>query len=262
MRLRPGAARLQELEARVAELEQRLDHERLYPLEWVNRRVRDRFENAVTAGPFAGLRYPDWGLTGVDLYAPKVLGSYERELHAAVEAAIADQPPAVVVIGSAEGYYAVGLARRLPGARVLSYDTNPDRGRHVGEIAALNEVAVEAHAEECTHETLRDVLVPRALIVCDCDGCEDVVLDPQAVPALRECSLIVEAHDLLKPGITDRLRAAFDPTHDIEVVPTRQRFVDDHPELGDIPLVTRQLAISEFRGAPMWWLVLRPRAAV
>ncbi len=235
------------LHERVAELEQRLDHERLYPMEWVNRRVRDRLGNEVTAGPFAGMRFPDWGLTGIDAFSPRVIGSYEEELHDAVEVAIATQPPVVVNVGSAEGYYAVGLARRLPQATVHAYDTNPLRIERLLEIAELNGVTVEGHAAPATHDSLAGELVPGSLVVCDCDGPEDELLDPVAVPVLRECTLIIEAHDLLKPGITPRLMAAFESSHEIERIDTRPRFTNDYPQLGDLPLVTRQMAISEYR---------------
>lgn len=251
-----------ELQDRLDQLEQRLDHERRFPLEWVNRRVRDRLGNAVTAGPFAGLRYPDWGLTGVDLYAPKVLGAYEHELHDAVEAAIARTPPVVVNIGAAEGYYAVGLALRLPGSRVLAFDTAAPKLEQLAEIATLNGVRVETRAQECDHAALTELLVPGALVVCDCDGCEADLLDPERVPALRGASVIVETHDYLRPGTTDQLVAAFGPSHAIERVPAQPRYVGDFPQLeADIPLVTRQLAISEFREAPMGWLVVHPLTA-
>jgi hypothetical protein len=95
--------------------------------------------------------------------------------------------------------------------------------------------------------------------MCDCDGAELELLDPDAVPELRRTTILVEAHDLLRPGISDGISARYEPSHTIERVPTRQRFVDDYPQLDFMPLVTQQLAISEFRGAPMEWLVLRPR---
>jgi hypothetical protein len=55
--------------ARIEALEARLDHERLFPAEWANRRVRDRFGDQVQAGPFKGLEYPDWGITHQPLRA-------------------------------------------------------------------------------------------------------------------------------------------------------------------------------------------------
>lgn len=254
---------MQTLRARVQELEQRLDHERLFPAQWANRRVRDRFGNEVQAGPFKGMRYPDWGLTNVDLFAPKLLGIFERELHETVERLIAAAPEVVVNVGAAEGYYAVGLARRLPQTRVLAYEPNHERLDELMAIAELNGVAaqVEVVGEPARHESLEEVLDVPAAVVCDCDGCEAELLDPRRVPRLRHATLLVEAHDLLVPGTTDVLTRAFESSHDVIRIDTEPRFVDSFPELDFMPLVTRQLAISEFRGAPMWWLEMSPREA-
>lgn len=258
LRTRTKAEVAQALRERIDELEARLDHERLYPLEWVNRRVRDRLGNAVQAGPFAGLQFPDWGLTSVDGYSPKVIGCYERELHAAVEDAIAAAPPVVVNVGSAEGYYAVGLARRLPTARVIAYDTDADRIERLGTIAELNGVRVEARANAADHASLREDLVPGALLVVDCDGPEADLLAPAEIPVLADCRLIVEVHDLIVPGTSERLRTAFEPTHSIERIRTEQRWAKDYPELGDLPYVTKELAINEFRAGPMEFFVMTP----
>jgi hypothetical protein len=99
-------------------------------------------------------------------------------------------------------------------------------------------------AGACDRSTLSEVVQAGAWIVCDCVGCEGELLDPDEVPVLASCSLLVEAHDLLVAGITE--------------IPTEPRYVNDFPHLDFMPLVTHQLAISEFRGAPMAWLLLRP----
>lgn len=245
---------------RIVELERRLDYERLFPAQWANRRVRDRFGDSVVAGPFAGLAYPDWGMVHVDLFAPKLLGCYELELHEALEDAIAAAPDLVVNIGAAEGYYAVGLAKRLPEGHVVAFEGQDRHHPFLTAIAEHNDVRERIHLRHaCDADALRDVLAPGAFVICDCDGCELDLLEPETVPELRSCRLIVEAHDMLVEGVTPTLRERFGPTHVIEELPARPRYVDDFPQLGDIPLVTRQLAISEFRAAPMSWLVMRPR---
>jgi predicted O-methyltransferase YrrM len=252
----------QELERRVRELEARLDHERLFPCEWANRRVRDAFGLTVRRGPFAGMAYPDWAMTTVDLFSAKLLGAFELELHDALEALIATRPPAVVNIGAAEGWYAIGLARRLPESAVHAFDTNVDTHAVLRSLAEHNGVADRITVDgTCEREHLRDTLADGALVLCDCEGGEVELLDPEHVPALRGCSLIVECHDLLVPGASETLAERFAGTHDVDLVPTRTRYVDEFPELDFLPLVTRQLAISEFRSAPMQWMVLRPRSS-
>lgn len=244
------------LAQRVEALEARLDHERRFPLEWVNRRVRDAFGNVIQAGPFAGLEYPDWGMTRVDLFSPKVLGTYEQELRSATEALIARQPEVVVNIGSAEGYYAVGLVRRLPQVTVFAYEMDPDRRELMHAIAQHNGVADRVVIRaECGHGDLEDLAGPNTAIVCDCDGCELPLLDPTAVPGLEDCWLLIEAHDLIVPGTTAALVERFTSTHRLERIAARPRFRDEHPELSFLPYVTQELALTEFRGAPMEWLV-------
>src|SRR3954451_18937011 len=65
----------------------------------------------VAHGPFAGMEYlPGLEASSGDLVA-KLLGTYERELHPVIEGWIAQPPAHMIDIGSAEGYYAVGLTR-------------------------------------------------------------------------------------------------------------------------------------------------------
>src|SRR5262245_23301735 len=91
----------------------------------------------VSGGPFAGLRYP--GLEPLSL-GPKLLGLYERELHGAVEDAIRAQPGVIVNVGAADGYYAVGLARRCPDARVVAYEADPAQRALLQRVASANGV--------------------------------------------------------------------------------------------------------------------------
>ena len=80
----------------------------------------DLTNNTVVAGPYKGVKLSpsvSWGD-----YGSKVLGCYEEELHPQIEELISWEPDAVVNVGCAEGYHAVGLAVRLPRSRVIAYD--------------------------------------------------------------------------------------------------------------------------------------------
>jgi hypothetical protein len=214
----------------------------------------------VLAGPFTGLEFPDWGITHADLFAPKLLGSYELELRDAIESAIAAAPSHVVNLGAGEGYFAVGLARRLPGTTVVAFEAKEEKHALMAHLAERNGVddRLDIRAA-CDPAELQAVLRPGAFVFCDVDGGERELLDLDAVPELASCSAIVETHDRIVPGVTALVRERFAPTHEVEPVPPQERFVGDFPELGDIPLATRQLAISEFRDHPSGWLALWPR---
>jgi len=49
-------------------------------------------------------------------------------------------PPAVITVGCAEGYYAVGLARLFPQAAIFAFDTDPKAQLICRQTASLNQV--------------------------------------------------------------------------------------------------------------------------
>jgi hypothetical protein len=187
----------------------------------------------VTGGPFAGLTYPDAEPLSL---VPKLLGVYEAELHAAVEDAIRARPEVIVNVGAADGYYAVGLARRCPDATVIAYEADAGQAGICRRVAAANHVAVEVRGAAG-----RGDLGAASLIVMDCEGCERALLEPPL-----EATMIVELHDFLHPGVGDAIAARFAPTHDVTLIPTAAQPPTRHP-------------LSEQRPGPMRWAVMTPR---
>src|SRR2546421_3493323 len=90
----------------------------------------------ILAGPFKGMRYLD--AAG---HLPKVLGAFENELNGAIEQLCALGPDVILNIGSAEGFYAVGLARRLPQTKVIAYDIAKLPRYRLAKLARLNNLA-------------------------------------------------------------------------------------------------------------------------
>jgi predicted O-methyltransferase YrrM len=218
-------------------------------------------ESTVVSGPFTGMRY----LTDLrgGAWLPKVLGTYEMEMAPAVEQCIAEQPDAVVDIGAAEGYYAVGMALRIRAARVVCYEYYPPARQLLNRMACQNGVRSRLEIRsECTVERLRTTLqaAKRWLVISDCEGAEDELLDPAIVPALRQASLLIETHDVFRPGVTERLRARFAPTHHITIIPARDRVLDDFPLARDaLPAQELIAAMNEAKHSDMEWMHLKPR---
>jgi hypothetical protein len=198
----------------------------------------------VSGGPFAGLTYPDATATSL---IPKLLGVYERELHGAIERAIGAGPRLIVNVGAADGYYAVGLARRCPTAAVRAFEADPRARELLARVAELNRAALEIGGGAAV-EDLRRLPEDGALVVIDCEGCEAALLDP-ALPLLRTATIVAELHDFAIDG--DAVAARFAASHDVQVVPTGAQ----PPERGS-PL---GLALSEYRPGPMRWAVMIPR---
>mgnify|MGYP002777078187 CR=1 FL=1 len=220
--------------------------------------------DTVRAGPFAGMRYRQRAVAQGG-FLPKLLGSYERELHPTWRSLAGGQWRTVIDVGAAEGYYAVGLARLLPGCTVHAFEMERPLHAAIGAMARENGAADRVHVHgRCTSAMLGSMLTDRAtaaatLLVMDCEGAEDVLLDLVAAPGLAHATIVVEVHDALVPGVGVRLRERFAMTHDVIAVPTESRGVADLPPGVTLGEEDRALALDEGRGGPMEWLVCRPR---
>jgi hypothetical protein len=146
--------------------------------------VVSRTGNRVAAGPFAGLRY----VTGASWMwsVPNLVGSYESELHAELELLLAARPRAVVDVGCAEGFYAVGMALRLPDATVYAYDIDARARQLCAEMAKINGVHYRLVIRgECTPAELDEVCGLDVLVILDCEGYEEDLLRPDLAPGLN-----------------------------------------------------------------------------
>lgn len=214
----------------------------------------------VRSGPFSGMRYIDDSI-GSSLI-PKLLGSYEAELHAAVDGLInAGGIRTVVNVGCAEGYYAVGFALRCPDATVVAYDSSPRARRLCRRLAIRNGVdeRVQIHGRIDSVQ-LRRVVGPEVILFCDCDGCERALIDPEAVPELRDTALVVELHDYIYPSISSTVVNRFAASHSIELIDAADRAPSAFADILE-PLTPqdRAYALDEARPMQMRWAVMTPR---
>ncbi|MBE7217733.1 MAG: methyltransferase [Caulobacteraceae bacterium] len=212
----------------------------------------------VLGGPFAGMLY--LGDASEGGLAPRLLGTYESELHPVLEGLVARGVDRIIDVGCAEGYYAVGLARMIPDARVEAYDIDPKARAACAELARRNEVADRVEIRERFDIETLDEVPTGTLVFVDAEGAEAEILSEHAPDALRNADLIVETHPGLRPGVTELLRDRFAPTHEVEVV--RERLRPAPPELAArfaTPL-DEFLALWEWRATPTPWLVMHARA--
>lgn len=211
-------------------------------------------------GPFAGMDYATPASEGSR--AARLIGAYEAALHPVIEAIVARADPLVIDVGSAEGYYAVGLARRMPGSTVWAHDADPRAQALCRDLAVRNGVADRVQVGGLlTHADLAVCATRPVTILCDIEGAEDDLLDPDAAPALRQAAILVEVHEGMRPGLTARLQGRFAESHRITRLDRR---LDDTalPALAaDWSDMDRLLALWEWRAGPTPWLWMEPKGA-
>lgn len=226
--------------------------------------------HVVRRGPFAGMIYASADSTGSAL-APKLLGSYECELHPVLESVArdgADRYAVVLDIGAAEGFYAVGLARLLPRARVVAWEIEP-RGRMLLAANARGN-GVDDRIEvrgACTPAELAAVvatLAPdaRVLVVCDSEGAEYGLFGATsaAESLLNRADLLLELHrDAGQSGGTpprDYWERRLAATHALQWIDVAGRDAAQYPELAAVPFDQRQPLLFE-RTEDSGWLWAR-----
>jgi hypothetical protein len=218
----------------------------------------------VRHGFFRGLRYRHVKhLTGA--LFPKLLGTYEREVHPVLEQICRQNYTEIVNIGCAEGYYAVGLALRMPRVRVFAFDTNPEARRLCQEMASLNGVGDRVILGSfCDPEILKSIrFTGRALIVSDCEGYEKLLFTPEIVKLLAPHDIFIEVHDGVDINISTLLRNRFEPTHRIESILSlddiQKAKTYSYPELEKYDLAGRKILLGEWRPHVMEWLFIQSR---
>ncbi|MFN3582440.1 hypothetical protein [Phenylobacterium sp.] len=213
----------------------------------------------IHGGPFAGMEYAARATEGALI--PRLLGTYESELHPHLERFLAEGVDCVVDVGCAEGYYAVGLARRLPRAVVYAYDISPHARQACVTLAERNGVGDRVVVrEEFRPHDFEAFAGRRVLVVMDVEGAETELLRPDLSPALAGMRLIVETHDPRGVGVLEDLRGRFEATHEVLRIDQAPKTFDMPDWLRALPHLDQLLAVWEWRGIPTPWLVMRPKA--
>ena len=231
----------------------------------VTNRVKAASRSRVLVGPFAGMRIADRSNRGDGDLAPKLLGTYEQELHAAIRDCAGNRYDAIIDIGAAEGYYAIGLALLLPVTPVFAFDTDPLSHAALAANAALNgcadRISIGGRCDTAALHALYD-RYPRTLVVSDCEGCEAILFTDSATNAAgRSADLLIECHDHWDATITPALIAALSPTHAITRIDQGGRDPNAFACLADLDEWDRWRAIWERRGPAEHWLLCRSQQA-
>jgi 2-polyprenyl-3-methyl-5-hydroxy-6-metoxy-1,4-benzoquinol methylase len=189
-------------------------------------RMKLRFRDlTVQYGPFKGMKYAHFVSHGSALF-PKLLGSYECELHEEIYSLLNNNYDKIVDIGCAEGYYAVGMALKQPEATVYAYDIDASALEDCRKTASVNKVTNIKYIHGCSSQKLLDLkLAGSNLVISDCEGFELELFTESVVKHFENCDLLIEMHDNRNELISPTLNRLFKQTHDITIIPSMNTFV-------------------------------------
>ena len=212
----------------------------------------------VWQGPLKGLGVLPQSTEGCHI--AKLLGTYEQPLQPYIENAIATNYPLILNIGCAEGYYAVGMARKMPGTKVFAFDSSAIAQSTCTALAKKNNVSdrVQVGGLFSPSDFDRYSDGSRPLVLCDIEGAELELLDIDKAASLSEMDLIVESHECLRPGVTQSLINRFNESHEIVLIHDNgQRYLNQAPDwFNGLAHLDQLLATWEWRSGPTPWLVM------
>lgn len=217
----------------------------------------------VIHGPFRDLVYPQLTATGSALL-PKLLGTYESELHPIIDEVLTCHYDLIVNIGAGEGYYAVGLLLKSQSSRLIAFEINPKGQDACRLMAQFNKVEERITIMgQCDHYILNDLTqqYKTGLILCDCEGAEIDLLDPDQVYNLRKFDILVELHELQSQGptISELFQSRFYHTHNIKFINIRQHRDLSHLSFEGVSRPELQFLVSEGRQYSIGWLFLKAK---
>ncbi len=220
----------------------------------------------VLDGPFKDLNYIENSTGGA--YFPKLLGIYEKELTCKINELSKIDFEEVINVGGGEGYFAVGFALKYKNANIIAYEPGFYGCYLMQKMAEKNNVAnrLTIKAQLCFPEDLKATIDPnkKTLVFMDVEGAELELLNPDIVPALSKCYIMVEIHDTVSPTLGDTIKDRFSKSHKLTEIWQEERTIKDIT-ISTLwkSLLKKQFekVIHEGRGSKMRWFVFEPNLA-
>lgn len=215
----------------------------------------------VISGPFKGLKMKQKFPT-----KPMLLGVWEKELSFIWETL--NDMRNIIDVGAAEGFYAVGLAKKYPRKNIIAFEMNSKSRKTLEMIAKDNSVSNIKIYGKCEFENLAKLRkkLYGAIIIIDCEGYEIQLLEVKKLSIFEKTHILVEMHEMYQPGCTKILKTRFANTHHISEIKGQHRSICDWPnELKFIrPFFPRNDLLNfmdEGRPYPMNWLFMKPKSS-
>jgi hypothetical protein len=254
-------------------INENIEYEVSKKISYRNNKVLDEIfsDHVVRNGCFKGMQYPDFKSYGSSIY-PKLLGYYEPELFNVFETICKTKYSEIIDIGSADGYYAVGLAMRLKNAKVYAFDINSSANKQCKLMAELNKVSDRVFIKDnCDADTLKNFhFSKKGLVISDCEGFEKKLFNISNLPNLSNCDLLIELHDFVDPNISNYIFDLFEKTHnslilrsmDDKLKLNKQLSDSGYIEIKHLKIKDQFHAVAECRRLTIEWVFLTPRIAL
>jgi hypothetical protein len=175
----------------------------------------------VLDGPFAGTQYAEAASVGSSLW-PKLLGTYESELRDCIATACKRGYRKIIDVGFAEGFYLIGLGKQFEASELIGFDIEPEAERLCRANAEANGIGLDRLRLYGAFDAQKfeQCMDAESLVVVDCEGFENEVISALSPQGLGAADWLIETHDHLISGTTERLASTLAKTHSLQIIHT------------------------------------------
>ncbi len=208
----------------------------------------------VLSGPFKGMKYISKSTGSVIL--PKLVGTYEDELHSIFYDLKKKNYKKFIDIGAAEGYYVVGVKKYLltKVEKTIAFEATAIGRKYIHQLSRENCVEGIELRGFCDKLSLKqEIDNTYTFILVDIEGGEYELLDP-SIQNFSNCDLLVELH-LLNGFDEVSFVEKFRKTHKITVIEMKEKFLPIDVKLPFIVKKFSNFSVNEFRGYQKWVLL-------
>ena len=228
--------------------------------------LESKIRNTMTImkGPFAGLIWHGDDVWGGS-FLPMMLGEYEKCIHPIIYEFKKYKYHKILNLGSAEGYYANGLAKIFNDTQVEAIDINSASLKRLEYIAKINSLSniktISKPALDCLNKLSSNFSY---LIICDIEGSEFDAFNILNINNFKKSDLIIEMHYLKNDNINkkrDNFTMMFKDTHNIKLICPERPNKENYPQASeytrDIPIKYLARFVETNRESNTEWLILK-----
>ncbi len=218
---------------------------------------KEKYGTKIYSGPFQGMEFLDEVSEGC--YLPKLLGIYESEIHDYILSIIKKKPDIFINVGSAEGYYSVGLKRLLPDTEVFAFDLNPDAQNKCKILSEKNSVNVSIEGEFHT-DFIKKFEGKSIFFMCDIEGFESQLINENNIELFKDCDVCMELHKYNGIHNIEVVPKLFEKSHDIDIIYQDGKSFSVPEVIHKISHLDILLSAWEWRSYPTPWLIARKKS--
>ena len=228
-----------------------------------------KHNNLVIYGPYKGMFFSENNHWGIGDLGPKIIGLYEFEVQNKLLDLISNfNIENFVNIGAAEGYHAIGIAKKTEIQNFVLYEIDIKGKEILKENILKNElkknVTIKSEASlNSFYELNKKLDFSKTLFLIDIEGSELELFNDEILELLRSSILIIENHKFLlnkeKQKKYQELISKFKNKFNFEIIKNNGRNISQINELNNLSENELMMICSENRPKMMEWFIITPK---